>query len=278
MTFLNQPYPDSEDFKSTIFGSLSAGLVVFLVLMALMPFGLNELPLTEATSMNLVFGFITIIVSVIYELFVQHILKLNREDETWTLWKWCIYVLVLVTLIALTNYGFIRSYFSPGNHWITLFGVMYNTFVVAAFPILLFGSLNMIRQLKKNQNVALHFSKEKDQPNNYAIIALPIKDSEKTLEVDPNKILYIEAMQNYVTIISVIEGEVTKQIHRNTLSNVALALSDTDIKQSHRSFLVNTAIVSSVSGNAQGLKLKLEKLEGITIPVSRKYIPYFKRN
>jgi DNA-binding LytR/AlgR family response regulator len=49
-----------------------------------------------------------------------------------------------------------------------------------------------------------------------------------------------------------------------------------DFFRCHRTYIVNTSKIADVSGNAQGLKLEIEKTE-FKIPVSRSQIPEFKK-
>ncbi|MEL6987705.1 MAG: hypothetical protein AAGK97_07710, partial [Bacteroidota bacterium] len=100
---LNEPYPDRDDLPSILKGSLIGGLAVVFVLAGLKPFGMHQAG-SKLIIYALTFGFITFLVSVCLELFVKHILKLQKDHPSWTLWKWITYILVALALIGTANY------------------------------------------------------------------------------------------------------------------------------------------------------------------------------
>ncbi|MEL7340404.1 MAG: LytTR family DNA-binding domain-containing protein, partial [Bacteroidota bacterium] len=156
--------------------------------------------------------------------------------------------------------------------------VLFGTFLIAIFPVSLFGAVNLIRKLKANQAIAKDIQPQAFREAASQIVRLPIHQSDKSLPVDLDQLLLIEAQQNYVRLFLLTEHGLQKEMLRNSLSRVESVLTDSPIKRSHRSYLVHTQKIRAVSGNAQGLKLKLEGLEDLEVPVSRKYIPDFRPN
>jgi len=284
--FLNQPYPDKDDFNSQIIGSLVSGVIVFTVLALISPFGMEGLG-SERLFQCAIFGLISAATSMFVELFFKYFVGLKRDVPEWTFWKWILSILFLLMMIAIANhiygayrFGAIQGSFSR---------MLYSTFVVGIVPVTIFGSITLIKNLKANQKIAdevnveaaTHLSDDtlKNQLENDASanVSLPIKNSAKTFDVNPSKILFLESMQNYVLIHYLDENDqVMKETHRNTISSLAEALKPHGIKRTHRSYLVNPKMIETVSGNAQGLKLDIRGTEFI-VPVSRKYIPEFKK-
>lgn len=274
LSFLNQPYPDDDDIWSVIKGAISGGFVVFLVLVLLQPFGLNAVG-SNAWMYCAAFGGISTLIALIFDFTSIYLLGLKRDHPTWTLWKWIVMILVLILLIASANFVFI-SYSIVGSFDLSQFGyVLYSTVVIGIFPTLIFGALRTIKNLKANQKIATEIAPYKEISKS-TLIKLPIHNSKSTFEVDVHKILYVEAMQNYVNIIYRDEEGMQKELVRNTLSAIEQALLTTNIIRSHRSYLVNSEKIAKVNGNAQGLQLHLKDLHDIVIPVSRKYIPKFR--
>jgi len=94
--------------------------------------------------------------------------------------------------------------------------------------------------------------------------------------VELDKLLFMEAMQNYVLVYYVGESGIEKEILRSTLSQLDKELPDEHFYRSHRSFIVNLGQISKVDGNAQGLTLNLKAAPDLQVPVSRNKIKELK--
>jgi len=254
--FLLQPYPDEDHLKAIIVDGVSTGMLIFFILYFFRPFNMDGAE--DLLGVSLIFGMITAATSISYDLMMTRLIGINRDHPRWTFIRWISYIIGMMVFIAM---------------WYMLRGVL----LIGVFPITIFGALKMIKLLKRNQGIAANIEPPVKSTSAQASITLPTHNSTATWSVDPQHILYIEAQQNYVTITYVNDQQGhSKEMIRNTLSNVADALSESSIIKCHRSYLVNKNHISDVSGNAQGLKLQLSGLEGATVPVSRKYIPLFR--
>lgn len=271
--FLNQPYPDQDDLGSMVKGGIATALIVFLVLALFAPFGISETG-SKIYFHAVCFGLISGVISIIAELFMKYVIKLQRDVPEWTFLRWILSVMFLILMIAIGNYFYAVKTFGLGN-W-GFMRMFYSTFVVGIFPIVFFGSYNVIRNLKANQLIAAELKYEDLPVIASANVSLPIKNSNKTFEINPAKILFLEAMQNYV-LIHYLDGSdsIQKETHRNTISAIGAQLDGFGVKRAHRSYLVNPKMIKSITGNAQGLKLELEHCDEI-VPVSRKYIKEFR--
>jgi len=118
--FLNQPYPDRDDFKSIALNALATGLLIFFILYVFRPFDINNYH--EVFLAALAFGVITGGVTILYELALVHVFKISREEPSWTFLKWM---------------------------WIMLRG----TLLIGVFPVVIFGSFKMISKLKQNRDI-----------------------------------------------------------------------------------------------------------------------------
>lgn len=94
----------------------------------------------------------------------------------------------------------------------------------------------------------------------------------ESIETDSEHLAFIMASQNYVEL-GLLEGDqIKKHLLRISLIKALEQIDDPNIVRCHRSFAVNLNFVSRVSGNAQGLKLRIEH-SNETIPVSRSFKP-----
>jgi len=275
--FLNQPYPDRDDFPSIIIGSILSGIIVFLILAFFKPFGLADTG-PDTFILALIYSLITILTVFFFELFVKFVLKIKRDTLSWTLWKWMIITSILLFCIAIANYFFSIYYFRTYTYSVLDFGsFLYNTILVGLFPILIVGSLNVIKNMKTFQALADNARIQESHLSQNQYVQLAVKNSKKIFEIDVSNILYVEAMQNYVLIYYLDENsKVNKEMHRNTLASVDAELSKHGLLKTHRSFIVNPTMIEAFSGNAQGLKLRIKHINNSIVPVSRKYVGLFK--
>lgn len=274
LKFLNEPFPDSDDLKHIIRDSAIVGGIVFLVLALYAPFGLDELE--SGLYLNcLLFGLISFVCSVVYELFLRKVLSVRKEHPSWTLLKWIVSTLGLLIFIALGNYLFAVYSFQESHFALKGFVQMiYQTFVVGIIPVSLFAVLTLNRQTRINTEIASDLLQQEPKVIASEEINLPIKDSQKVLTLDVSKIVFAEAMRNYVLVYRLDDGnQLQRSIHRNTFSSVLEILEPHGFHRTHRSFLVNSSMISGIDGNAQGLKLSVQHYPEGYIPVSRKYVP-----
>lgn len=85
-----------------------------------------------------------------------------------------------------------------------------------------------------------------------------IKTDDKLVKVSWADIVYIEAMENYVSIYTA----QTRYITHTTLKSVLECITDPGFIQTHKSFVINAAKITSIEGN-------LIELGKYQVPVSR---------
>jgi len=220
------------------------------------------------------FGAITAFVSLAYELFLDYVVKLDRQTERWTFGKWIVSVSFLICLIASANYILMYQVLHAVSLSLKSFvAILYSTFLIGIFPITFFGALSMTQARRRNEALAEGFVKHKE-PENGRTVIIKADDGEE-LELMSIQFLYAEAMQNYLAVHYEEDGIVKKEVFRLAMKELESQISGHAILRCHRSFMVNQNRISKISGNAQGLKLKLDNVEEL-IPVSRTYIDRFK--
>jgi len=231
-----------------------------LFLLLFKPFGLVTAG-KQLVSYCLVYGFITFLVSLIFNALANQLIQ--KDQPTWVFWKWVVATLLLILCISFANYFYWLFITKNFQFNLRIFLIItLNTLLLGIFPLVFIGSILLIKSRQKNLNIAGGLSLPENIHHNNTV-----KLGDKTYQTDD--ILYIEAMQNYVVIH---RKNLSKETIRSTLAKLANQLLAHHIIRCHRSYLVNINAIESVSGNAQGLKLHLTDTAQI-IPVSRKYIP-----
>lgn len=271
---LNQPFPDKDSFGKSLLTIFWVGVFVGLFLFLIRPFNI-EGPWADLVLASVGFGAVTVVFGWVFEIITRFVLKIETHGPKWTLGKWMLTSIVLVVWIALGNYLFIN--FLSGWRALGYFNfvrMIGYTSLIGIFPVALSGILIQLRATQKNEESAddltKHLHPKRDERNKS--IELEAENGQ-TLTLAVSEVRYIEAMQNYVSVWYVQDGEIQKEILRSTVASIEEQFSETDVVRCHRSYLVNADCIEKVSGNAQGLRLKLDGIRDSEVPVSRPYIP-----
>ena len=273
---LKEPFPDRKDPGKNFLSLLGVGLFVSLFLFLIRPFGIREF---EGALLPICLGFggVTVLFGWVFDLMSHYVFRIRTDGPGWTLGKWIIHSTLLVLWVAVGNYLYMNALM--GWNWLNaifLFQMLGNTLLVGIFPVAFFGLMIQLQAVKANQKRADQIQTQLHSPSKTEIrISLTISGS-KELEVNASDLRYIEAMQNYVTVYFVIDGELQKEVVRSTIANMESQLQDSPMVRCHRSFLVNLDVIEAVSGNAQGLRLRLPQVNDQEVPVSRSYLPKIK--
>lgn len=274
---LNEPFPESETPKENILNVLGVSIFITFFLYFFQVGGMNNYS-GNVFLICLNFGIITFVVAIAFDFFVNFILKIKRDEPSWTLKKWIIYMFILLILISQANYAY-YSYLAGLKNigWADFWAMIIYTVSVGIFPVVFSGLLVQIKSNQKNQIQAADLQANFPKKEIHQEIVHLLSDSKnQDFQIPINDIFYIEAMQNYVSVCYFKNDKMQKELLRNTIKNLEAQLDSTVLVRCHRSFIVNSDLIEHVEGNAQGLRLSLKNLEDFQVPVSRKYIPVLK--
>lgn len=85
-------------------------------------------------------------------------------------------------------------------------------------------------------------------------------------------LLYLKGADNYVTIYYSDHQKQEKFLLRNTLKNLETSLRPLDVVRCHRSYMVNFQKVKMIEREKTGLRIKLDTLPHLEVPVSKSYV------
>lgn len=269
----NEPFPDPDSSKQSFIHTLWVGLFITLFLYFITP---NDLDNFDGNTFLLCarFGIITVVVATLFDFLLIFILKIDRTIPSWTFKKWILSMIMLIALISIANYAYITYLSSKPLVLSHFFEVMVTTSIIGLFPVVFSGLIIQINANNKNQiqaaEIQSHFPIQKTKEQ---VIHFSSNNKNQNLEVAVKNVFYLEAMQNYVSVCYKEEGQVKKELIRNTIKNLEAQNQESPLMRCHRSFIVNSELIEKVEGNAQGLRLSLKNLDDVIVPVSRKYIP-----
>ena len=118
--------------------------------------------------------------------------------------------------------------------------------------------LEKIKTLKKEVTV---------NPNATSPIVLH-SDTSETLSLHLPDLLFIEADDNYATVVWKNGQGIQKKLLRVNLKNLETQINNSFAIRCHRSYIVNVHAISNITGNTNGYKLQILDTEYL-IPVSR---------
>ncbi len=272
MSFLNKEYPFVRE-SHWLRDCLGWGIVVFLILYLLQPFGFS---LYEGNKLmvSFMFGVVTFVCCVTYEFGVFRTMR--KYLKVCKVWHMGLALLGIVLFNGVCNWLYFSYVFLCPLTWGIFLQFMRWAFIFGAIitSISLFASYNhylreQIETLKSNNegelmgiNITLH-----DQNLRESDLHIPL-----------NNLLYVEAKKNNVAVCYLEEEKVVSKVLHTTLSTVEEALAQYEnVIRCHRSFLVNLNQVASAQGNSNGYQLTLAKCHSI-IPVSRSYVPKLRQH
>ncbi|RBP52821.1 LytR/AlgR family response regulator transcription factor [Arenicella xantha] len=272
---LNEPFPTRDSVSHDLLSILYVGAFITAFLYFFKPFGLHRVP-HGLFWVCFGFGLITVLFGFGFNLVTRYVLRIKTDVPSWTLWKWVVQCLVMIGLIAFANTLYLMvlypSYFGSLR---VFFGMLRNTLLIGVVPVAFSGLLIQLRAATLNQQTAVDIGSSTPRSPSSELFVFDISHDQQ-LRLPHDDLAYIEAMQNYIVVHYWCDGKLASQVIRATMAGAEKMLAESRVVRCHRSYFVNTAAVAEISGNAQGLKLRLHNIDDLYVPVSRTFISAFK--
>lgn len=256
MPDLLAPYPAPRPDRQAVGGALFFGAFVTVFLGYFRPFGLADPALDGRPVEFIVYGLIAAVACLVLEVLLPFLLPRLFRDDDWRVWHRIAYYLLLLFVIATGNGLYINARYDLTFNWANYGLITGQTLSLGVLPItmLVLYRYNARRAFFLEQALKLR------QP------AAPTGTVTST-----DTPLAAEAFGNYVKLYFPDGAEARRVVERTTLGEVAERYATAGLLRCHRSWVVDVARVTAVSGNAQGLNLTVDGFER-TIPVSRSYL------
>lgn len=195
------------------------------------------------------------------------------KEENWTVAKHLLYLLINFTLAIVACYLYHSWFFEIKLRWARLIGFSVLNSTIVVFPLTAYVMISYIRLLKKYQTGAARFNAQNTIKKDASIpVGQPLKLADEQgkiqLELPPGTVFFLQSSLNYVEVYYQAEGQLKKELIRNSFQKIEAQLTSASFLRCHRSYIVNLQKVKEVSGNAQGYKLHLDAPD-LIVPVSR---------
>jgi hypothetical protein len=286
---LKSPYPADSSSLAMLFYALGSGLFVCLFFSVFEPFGFSLLPGAPRRALFIGYGLVTGLAIGINGLLLPRLGPRFFREENWSLGRqilWMSWVTLTIGLGCYLLSGMVCAHYGIPAQWVRARTIVLDTFIIAIFPITVINLANYARLLHRNARVvqeanlrlehpAAHpQAQERESPTHVVLVA---ENSRDTFRVALDDLLFIQAEENYVQVHY--RGDKPGRV----LLRSSLTRSERQLRslyprlfRCHRAFIVNTARIAGVAGNAQGLKLALRDTAAV-VPVALRYVAEFRR-
>jgi DNA-binding LytR/AlgR family response regulator len=274
--WLNTPFPfylndDRKNFFLVI--TLSAFVTIFLYLFK------TDAERIFNGELAWLHGLITFSVLLFNILVLPRIFPAMMDPVAWTTKKYILLNICHLFLIWVLATVIDRIFFCPDHAWAFVAShsggqvIIKGIIPIAITTLFLKAHLlqqNLREAIKTNQELQKiqtlkKESKESVKTANHITL---YSDTSESLTFNLPDLLFIEADDNYSTVMWKETGAVQKKLLRVNLKNLESQLDNSFMLRCHRSYIVNVNAISAISGNTNGYKLKINDSD-FFIPVSR---------
>lgn len=198
------------------------------------------------------------------QLLVRPLIHINNF-RVWHLAAWLLAEIVVVTVILTIMFADnTRGFF--GEILITLKFTTAGLVLPYSFSILI---LVLVYQKNRLASTTGH-------PADAAgLVTIKDERGQVKFSVDKQSVVYLESTDNYVSIYFLQDGNIKKEMVRNSMKAMEKHVSSLGLVRCHRSFIVNIGNVQWLKKNGRNYIFKMKYCNTV-IPVSRAFVPAIK--
>jgi hypothetical protein len=267
---LSKPYDLLEHKKFRYLISFGGATFVIIFSLIFKPFGLYNLSFVNQLYWMSLYVIGGLIIQLIFFFIVQPRLITKFSIGNTILW-------FFIILIFISFYGFIINAYLLCNgvfrfiNFLTITAaIMIDGLLPLSLIILIHYSLILKNQLTKVNEInsqLSHLLNDEQNPK----IEIPAENPKNNLKIPLHSLLFISSADNYATIHYIKNEKNTRELIRNTLTQIADAFDNKlQVIRCHRSFIINLSNVEKIITNTSGYYAKIRRVED-PIPISRIY-------
>jgi hypothetical protein len=272
--WLDYNYPQSYILRNPLRGTLLISLFVFGFTSLYKPFNVHA---TRVLSFEVTMAFYSFLSGIFIYLVIRmlKVLKYFSNDKEWTFLKEILSVLIILFSLGVAIYflGFLIESDPSANRWniSTFINSIGSAFLVGIIPLIFFTAINYryLFSPVSGHSAGTYPTAGIENQQSEDLIQISSRLKKEELNFYPGEFIYAESDGNYVIFYLNKNGQVEKDIIRNSINNIEQQLSHIPyFFRTHRAFIVNLKKVISKQGNTLGYLIKLTET-GSRIPVSR---------
>jgi len=262
LEFLSKQIPYNYNFKRQLAIGAFLGAILTFIMIFLQPFGTYAF---ESNNKYLIFFGFGQLFFILYFFWARiENTWYNRKNKKWEvkneLVSFLFFVIVSALPIHFYNQVFLNNLFDSTFEGVAYMkhGLWFFKSSVVPIMLILFPFYVYLRN---------RFG-ELIPPEIVNEITLFGSNKDEKITLNKEELLFVQASENYVDIYYKKDDGVEHKTFRNTLA--AVKKQAPFLYKSHRSYLVNTSAIKTVSGHSQNAKIALHH-EGLEVPLSKSY-------
>ena len=300
---LSRLYPVS-DKSLFIKQSIAFGFFTFIILYFFRPFNIDDYS-PYVLQVCMVYGGITGIVMLASGLIFHSLTGQYIDEDKWTVGKQILLYIIISAEITVANTLFYSWYWNLPIDIEHTLNMLARVVGISIWPVSISVLYKYNQYLKINTAGAIAITKlvrehqaevqeniqilrEDKRPGDFIedpstkedkkeVITITGDNKREELTIEPESIILIQSVDNYVTIYFKDVKSVKTQMLRSTLTDIAQKLAEIPyLFRCHRGYIVNIRQIKLADGNAQGYKLTMDSLN-LQVPVSRSNILQFRQ-
>src|SRR4030095_12127260 len=261
----HEPMPFSRGLSKEILFICISGAITLLVFYV-SPFGIGQIGFLNLLGYSLV----CIIAGIVYVITTHYLYEKYWSRRPWTVGWEIIHSLCFLLFIGICIliYGYLihLTDLTPKDFFLYLFYTAVLGLIPVTIRAMLVRNWRLKNELAEAQKMNDLLAKRK-LATDERIIELEDASSKDIIKFSTQNLLYIEAAENYITVVWHDDNAVKKAMIRMTMKAAINQINDPLIVLSHRSFIVNLRKVQNISSQSGISSIKLNGVD-TTIPLS----------
>lgn len=277
--WLNKPYFIIESKRAKLIIAFSISLIIFFNLNYLRPHGVGRL---QNNLLHFSLGYCLIIFSTlcVYFFVAMRFFSKFFNNEKWTIGKEIISIFFVLVFIAIFGWAYTNEVQIGGKNpdKFTLLAFFKYTFSgIVPITMYVFLSELLLGKFRKDtsKKIMLELGKKDNVEaleKNDTDVKIFATNKKDFIQFNINDLVYVSSQGNYVSFFLRKNNSLKEKVLRGKLLTVQEDLKKFNfIIRCHKSYIVNTAMVKELSGNARGYFLHFDESLDLEIPVSRKF-------
>jgi len=263
---LHEQMPFSRGLRKEVMYICITGAFTLLAFYLLRPFRFSSL----SNLALLGYGLVSVLAAIIYVVLTHFLYKTYGGNDNWNVGLEIIHSLFFLLFVggSIMIYGYL-SHISDLSIKNILIYILY-TILLGFIPVTIRAVLVKNWRLKKDLSEAKKINElltNRKPASDEKIIEFQNASSNDILKLSNYDLLFVEATENYITVVWESNHTIKKQMIRMTMKEAIKQMNDPLIVFSHRSFIINLRKVQKVSSQSGISTITLKNPE-TPIPLS----------
>ena len=274
-SWLSKPYYADPSLKYRLYTCLIISFFVFIFLYVFKPFQIN---IIENNNFTYTLGYGVLTFGILFLNLVIFPLTITNSlfnEEKRTILREIVIILICILTIGIGCWFYFVS-ITKGDEirQIGFAEMILNAFYVGFIPVIMFLFFDEKWSREKRIKISKEIMDSKRESHQAMLekkIQIFGENNKENIKFNNIDLIYISSQANYASFFINTENGVEEVILRITLSKIMLEFKEfSNLVRCHKSYIVNSLHIDSISGNARGYFLTSNKVTN-QIPVSRSF-------